>query len=255
MLSKMNERVEDITGRRLSTARLLGYMIFAVVAWELGALISLPSSSRMLITGVVYLLIACVLYRVDTSARRSCAHLVRSQTLGESRTRGLAGAASLAASRTTNEGHITRPDFWAAWLAAFQQPCGLNLRVRQILIDDPGALPHAMNNHFIGVFAGQVTGVLRKLRLRVLPGLGISDAHRSGKLIAAAGDGQNQAGLHPQRLAQHGDVLGQVALFHKGVRPDSPQQFILGDHPHGIQNQKGKNVEGLRRKKDRLSIA
>lgn len=80
------------------TARLLGYMIFAVVAWELGALISLPSSSRMLITGVVYLLIACVLIWYAYSARRSCAQPCAQSKLvqiGESRTRGLAGAASL----------------------------------------------------------------------------------------------------------------------------------------------------------------
>jgi len=39
-------------------ARLLGYLLFAAVAWQLGALVALPAGSRMLILGVVHLLLA-----------------------------------------------------------------------------------------------------------------------------------------------------------------------------------------------------
>src|SRR5208337_2890541 len=42
-------------------ARLLGYMLFAVVAWELGALASMLPAPRLIMMGVVYVLLACVL--------------------------------------------------------------------------------------------------------------------------------------------------------------------------------------------------
>jgi sulfite exporter TauE/SafE len=80
------------------SARLVGYMIFAVVAWELGALVSLPPAQRLLMMGVVYVLLACVLIGYAISARRSCAQPCAESKLvhiGESKSRGLAGAASL----------------------------------------------------------------------------------------------------------------------------------------------------------------
>lgn len=80
------------------SARLVGYMLFAVVAWELGALVSLPPTPRLLMMGVVYLLLACVLLWYAYSARRSCAQPCAESKLvqiGESKNRGLAGAASL----------------------------------------------------------------------------------------------------------------------------------------------------------------
>ncbi len=80
------------------SARLLGYMLFAVVAWELGALISLPPASRLLMMGVVYLLLAGVLLWYAISARRTCAQPCADSKLiqiGERKTRGVAGAASL----------------------------------------------------------------------------------------------------------------------------------------------------------------
>ena len=79
-------------------ARLLGYMIFAVVAWELGVLVSLPPTPRLLLMGAVYVLLAGVLlwyaYAAGCSCVQPCAEskLVR---IGESRNRSLAGAASL----------------------------------------------------------------------------------------------------------------------------------------------------------------
>jgi hypothetical protein len=79
-------------------ARLVGYMIFAVVAWELGALVSLPPAPRLLMMGVVYVLLAGVLIGYAVSARRTCAQPCAESKLvqiGESKNRGLAGAASL----------------------------------------------------------------------------------------------------------------------------------------------------------------
>jgi len=79
-------------------ARLVGYMLFAVVAWELGALASMLPAPRLLMMGVVYLLLACVLLWYAYSARRSCAQPCADSKLvqiGESRNRGVAGAAAL----------------------------------------------------------------------------------------------------------------------------------------------------------------
>ena len=79
-------------------ARLVGYMLFAMVAWELGALVSLPPAQRLLMMGIVYLLIACVLIWYAVSARRACAQSCADSKLvqiGDKKTRGLAGAASL----------------------------------------------------------------------------------------------------------------------------------------------------------------
>jgi sulfite exporter TauE/SafE len=79
-------------------ARLAGYLLFAVVAWELGVLASMLPAPRLLLMGAVYVLLAGVLLSYAYSARRSCAQpcaeskLVR---IGESRNRGVAGAASL----------------------------------------------------------------------------------------------------------------------------------------------------------------
>jgi sulfite exporter TauE/SafE len=79
-------------------ARLAGYMIFAVVAWELGVLASMLPAPRLLLMGAVYVLLAGVLLWYAYSARRSCVQPCADSKLvqiGESRNRGLAGAASL----------------------------------------------------------------------------------------------------------------------------------------------------------------
>ena len=79
-------------------ARLLGYMLFAVVAWELGALASMLPAPRVFLMGAVYVLLAGVLLWYVYSARRSCAQPCADSKLvqiGKSRNRGIAGAASL----------------------------------------------------------------------------------------------------------------------------------------------------------------
>jgi sulfite exporter TauE/SafE len=53
-------------------ARLAGYLLFAVVAWELGALVSLPPVPRVLLMGAVNVLLACVLLWYAYSARHIC---------------------------------------------------------------------------------------------------------------------------------------------------------------------------------------
>jgi sulfite exporter TauE/SafE len=53
-------------------ARLTGYLLFAVVAWELGALVSLPPASRVLLMGAVNLALAGMLIWYAVSAGRLC---------------------------------------------------------------------------------------------------------------------------------------------------------------------------------------
>jgi Cytochrome C biogenesis protein transmembrane region len=87
--------------RYLSTflgARLLGYLLFAVVAWELGALLSLPPAPRLVMIGVIHLLLACVLLWYAYSAGRACTQLCSSSelvTIGVTAKRGVTGAAAL----------------------------------------------------------------------------------------------------------------------------------------------------------------
>jgi sulfite exporter TauE/SafE len=79
-------------------ARFVGYLLFAAVAWGLGALVSFPPALRLLMVGVVYILLACVLlwyaYSVGRACAHSCAHpeLV---TIGVPTKRGVPGAAVL----------------------------------------------------------------------------------------------------------------------------------------------------------------
>jgi sulfite exporter TauE/SafE len=53
-------------------ARLLGYLIFAVVAWELGALVSVPPRPRVLLLGAVNISLASVLLGYAYVARHQC---------------------------------------------------------------------------------------------------------------------------------------------------------------------------------------
>ena len=79
-------------------ARLLGYMLFAVVAWELGMLASMLPAPRMLLMVAVYVLLACILLWYAYSARRTCAQPCADSKLvsiGAKKNRGVAGAASL----------------------------------------------------------------------------------------------------------------------------------------------------------------
>jgi hypothetical protein len=77
-------------------ARLLGYLLFAAVAWEIGALVSMPLGSRVLLMGAVNVLLACVLFWYAYSARQICgsscssSKLVKIGTTKESRVAGAA---------------------------------------------------------------------------------------------------------------------------------------------------------------------
>ncbi len=79
-------------------ARFVGYLLFAVVAWELGTLISFPPALRLPMAGVVHVLLACVLlwyaYSVGHACAQSCSgsELV---TIGVARKGGVSGAAAL----------------------------------------------------------------------------------------------------------------------------------------------------------------
>ncbi len=53
-------------------ARLLGYLLFAVVAWEIGALVSMPPAPRMHLMGAVNVLLAGVLFWYAYSAHHIC---------------------------------------------------------------------------------------------------------------------------------------------------------------------------------------
>ncbi len=87
--------------RYLSTflgARFLGYLLFAAVAWELGALVSLPPGPRMILIGVIHVLLACVLLWYAYSAGHVCAQSCSGPelvTIGVTRKRGVPGAAAL----------------------------------------------------------------------------------------------------------------------------------------------------------------
>ena len=66
------------------------------------------------------------------------------------------------------------------------------------------------------------------------------------ELVSLSSNGDNQAGVFRvviQRLAQMGDVLRQIPLFHEGVAPHGFQQFLLGDQPVGVLSQKEQDVE------------
>lgn len=79
-------------------ARLLGYLIFAVVAWELGALVSLPPRPRVLLMGAVNVSFACVLLGYAYFTRHHCAEGCQGSRLVQIETRKdrrVAGAAVL----------------------------------------------------------------------------------------------------------------------------------------------------------------
>jgi sulfite exporter TauE/SafE len=61
--------------------RLLGYMLFAILAWEFGVLVSLLRAPRLPMIGAVYVLLAGVLVWYAHSARPECANACASSTL------------------------------------------------------------------------------------------------------------------------------------------------------------------------------
>jgi len=52
--------------------RLLGYLMFAAVAWELGALVTLRTPARLPVFGLIHVLLACVLLRCAYTAGKAC---------------------------------------------------------------------------------------------------------------------------------------------------------------------------------------
>ncbi|MGA7401723.1 MAG: sulfite exporter TauE/SafE family protein, partial [Candidatus Sulfotelmatobacter sp.] len=87
--------------RYLSTfmgARFLGYLLFAAVAWELGALVSLPPAPRTILFGAIHVLLAGVLLWYAYSAGHTCAQSCSGSelvTIGVTRKHGVSGAAAL----------------------------------------------------------------------------------------------------------------------------------------------------------------
>ena len=79
-------------------ARFLGYLLFAAVAWELGALVSLPPGPRMVLIGSIHVLLAGVLLRYAYVAGHACAQSCSGSglvSIGVSRKRSVPGAAAL----------------------------------------------------------------------------------------------------------------------------------------------------------------
>jgi hypothetical protein len=79
-------------------ARLLGYLLFAAVAWELGTLASLLPGSRVLLMGAVNVSLAGVLLWYAHSARRVCGKSCGDSMLveiGAKKNSGAVGAAAL----------------------------------------------------------------------------------------------------------------------------------------------------------------
>jgi Cytochrome C biogenesis protein transmembrane region len=87
--------------RNLATflgARLLGYLLFAAVAWELGALVLLPPASRPLILGLVEVLLAIVLLWYAYSAKHACVQSCSGSelvTIGSAKTHSGSAAGAL----------------------------------------------------------------------------------------------------------------------------------------------------------------
>ncbi len=54
--------------------RLIGYLVFAAVAWQLGSLVSLRPPTSSWVFGLIHLLLACVLVRYAYSVGRACGH-------------------------------------------------------------------------------------------------------------------------------------------------------------------------------------
>jgi len=79
-------------------ARLMGYLLFAVVAWELGTLASLLPASRMLLMGGVNVILAGVLFWYAYSAGHICGHACSEPklvTIGAAESHRTRGAAVL----------------------------------------------------------------------------------------------------------------------------------------------------------------
>jgi sulfite exporter TauE/SafE len=78
--------------------RLLGYLLFAAVAWQVGTLVSLQSSASPVIFSAIHILLATVLLRYAYAVGKPCAHVssrTNLVTIGSARKHGIPGAAVL----------------------------------------------------------------------------------------------------------------------------------------------------------------
>ncbi|HEV2400457.1 MAG TPA: sulfite exporter TauE/SafE family protein [Candidatus Sulfotelmatobacter sp.] len=77
--------------------RLLGYILFAAVAWELRTLVPLPAAVHSLAFSLIYLVLGGVLLRYSYSAGKACSHPERRElvTIGTTMHRRISGAAAI----------------------------------------------------------------------------------------------------------------------------------------------------------------
>lgn len=78
--------------------RLVGYLVFASIAWELGTLVALRAPTRSVTFALIHVLLAVVLIDYAYSAGRTCSHSCTDQKLvsiGLRREHGVPGAAIL----------------------------------------------------------------------------------------------------------------------------------------------------------------
>jgi hypothetical protein len=77
--------------------RLLGYLLFAAVAWEVGALVSFRASTHSWVFALIHVLVAVVLLRYAYSVGRTCAASKHTDlvTIGAAGTQHISGAAAL----------------------------------------------------------------------------------------------------------------------------------------------------------------
>lgn len=101
-------------------ARLLGYLVFAVAAWEIGALAPLGSGARLLLTGAVNVALAGVLLWYAYRAKQSCGSCAAEGTLVQITNRKQRRGASGAAVMGLLTGLSLCPPFVAAGLRAAQ---------------------------------------------------------------------------------------------------------------------------------------
>ena len=95
-------------------------------------------------------------------------------------------------------------------------------------------------------------------RLRRRSVHGGNEHHISGKSIAVLGHGFDPLRHRrpvAERLAQRGDLEGEIGLLDEGVRPERCHQLLFGDRPTRTPYHQEQQLEGLRRKCDGLVLA
>jgi sulfite exporter TauE/SafE len=100
-------------------ARLAGYLLFAAIAWQLGALVSLPAGPRLVLTGAVYTLLAVVMLWYAWTSRLTPSHacaIPKLVQIGDPTPHRVAGPAALGLLTGLN----LCPPFFAAGIRAAQ---------------------------------------------------------------------------------------------------------------------------------------